>query len=372
MDQTDVNAIISRYNQNKATEEERAMLETWYNTQSMSHTGPLPDVDYLSTRNAIWAGISPSLLKPKLKLYRNARYLSAAALIFILFSVGLLYFISDHQIDSVVRPGSSKASLTLSDGTSIPLDQINITDTLNDAHIPIVLGSDGTIRYPASGGGDLNAFNTIATPKGGEHKLVLSDGTRVWINAASRLRFPVTFSKGNRVVELSGEAYFEVTHDKARPFIVICKGRQRVEVLGTQFNISAYPEDIISTTTLIQGLVKVSRGITQGNSVILHPGHQTNISPEGISVAKADTEHAISWKNGKFNFNEDNLESIMAKIARWYNVEVTFRSNHLRKETYVGVIDRSSELKDLLHMLERVGNARFEVQGNQILISAKE
>ena len=208
-------------------------------------------------------------------------------------------------------------------------------------------------------------YNILATPNGGQYQLTLPDGTKVWLNSSSSLHFPTDFNTGERIVKLSGEAYFEVAKNEKMPFKVMVKGME-IAVLGTDFNVMAYADENHVATTLLTGAVKVHSSV---KDVLLKPGQQAllNNSNEDISVSGGDTEGAVAWKNGYFNFSNENIRSVMRKISRWYNVEVEYQGDVTHKVLW-GTISRFENISEVLRMLELTGSIHFGMQGRKITV----
>lgn len=262
----------------------------------------------------------------------------------------------------IIEPGTDKATLTLANGEKV---------VLNGAYGVIALGSGavalndstGVINYQNRT--DLAvSFNTLEVPRGGTYQIILSDGTKVWLNAASKLRYAVGYQVGERTVDLEGEAYFEVKRDAGRPFKIKTKG-QDIEVLGTHFNVNSYDEEPFVKTTLLEGAVKISSG---KNTVFLKPG-QESINRNGIlSVNKVkDVGEAISWKNGKFQFEDEDLESVIRKIARWYDIDVKFVGKTANRK-FNGIISRSKSLEKALKIIEATENVSFKIEGRTLIV----
>lgn len=225
---------------------------------------------------------------------------------------------------------------------------------------------DITYRQTADQSGVLStlAYNTVSTPTGGQYHLLLADGTNVWLNAASSIRYPTAFTRAERKVEITGEAYFEVAHNVAKPFRVQ-SSRQVVEVLGTHFNVNSYADENETKTTLLEGSVKVT-----GSSgfKLIKPGQAAVLKGNHLAVAEADVEEAVAWKNGYFKFN-DNLEVIMDKVARWYDVSIVYQSKPDPDYTFVGEISRGRNLSEILKIMEYTGKVHFEIEGRRIIVS---
>jgi len=266
----------------------------------------------------------------------------------------------------IIVPGTEKATLTLDNGLVIQLDTARNGTLALQSNAEIVKLDDGTILYrPGNIPVDQEiSFNTIKTPSGGQYQIVLPDGTRVWLNAASALRFPSRFSEKNREVTLSGEAYFEVARDPGAPFVVSV-GQSAVTVLGTHFNINGYGDEEDLCTTLLEGSVRFSNGSTQRT---LEPGQQArlNRTSSAVSVHKADIDQVMGWKNGFFEFDNIDLAAIMRQISRWYDVDVVYQSIDKNKKLGGG-ISRKSALPDLLRLLENSG-VKVRLEGRTLIV----
>ncbi len=264
-----------------------------------------------------------------------------------------------------IGPGTNKAVLTTSDGASITLEGENGEILIGADAITY---TDGTpVHTGHSADPEKRAIqNMLRTPKAGQYHIVLSDGTKVWLNAFSLLKFPSQFIGDERLVELTGEAYFEVSPDKKKPFKVKSQG-QIIEVLGTHFNVSAYTGER-TATTLVEGRVRVSDFAGTG-SVVLKPHQQSVLAANStkIHIADVDTESALAWKNGYFIFDDEGLESIMKKIERWYDVEVIYEAK-VRKIEFLGRVSRSKNISSVLKALEQAGNLKFKLDGRRLRI----
>jgi len=213
-------------------------------------------------------------------------------------------------------------------------------------------------------------YNSIATPKGGQYQIILPDGTRVWLNAASVLKYPVAFTSTARKVELTGEAYFEVAKNKAKPFI-IHTAKQEVTVLGTHFNINAYADEPNTRTSLLEGSVKVAK-LNDAASVMIKPGQAALVGDPGsasrIQIASIDPDEAVAWKNGYFMFDSENLESILRKVARWYDVDITWQSRNSAQKEFSGTISKYSNASQVLKKLELTEAVHFKIEGRKIIV----
>lgn len=265
-----------------------------------------------------------------------------------------------------VVPGRDKAILTLADGSVIDLDSSGTGRLARQGNTSIRI-KDGKIVYdPHKAGSNEMAYNTITTPRGGQYQVVLPDGTKVWLNATSYIKFPVAFTGSRRVVEVAGEAYFEVARNPAMPFIAKVRD-VAVEVLGTHFNIMAYGEEQKIAATLLEGSVKVSRG---SDKHMIVPGQQAVWTENGAFNLNndVDMEEVVAWKNGKFHFNNADIKTIMRQIARWYDVDVEFENN-AADIRLGGVISRKEDIRQLLNYFEIAGKVRFKVEEKKIIVT---
>lgn len=268
---------------------------------------------------------------------------------------------SQHSAD--VKPGSIGATLTLSDGRSIKLQDIATGKLAEEAGVAISKSKDGHLIYDLKERDALTdyAMNTLSTANGETYQVTLPDGTMVWLNAASTLRYPARFVGQERRVELTGEGYFEVAPNQAIPFRVETPN-QEITVLGTHFNVNSYLNEQVEVTTLVEGLVKVISG---KHSRSLRPGQQAIVAQE-ISVSQADIEAATAWKNGMFVFNKEPLDHIMRKVARWYDIEVVYDGVDTN-ELYGGSFSRYENVSSVLRKLELTGGIHFKIEGRRII-----
>ncbi|UOE47225.1 DUF4974 domain-containing protein [Mucilaginibacter sp. SMC90] len=382
MDQEHIYSLIKKYKDGTATIAEREQLLQWYRENAYQDT-EFPE-DEESVGEAMLARLNRETQPVKTKPI--FRWVAAASAVLILGVAGLFItrmLTTDREhfprrvAQSNIHPGGNKAILTLANGSKISLTDAGNGQIANQNGIKVTKAANGQLVYTISGrenlsgassSTDLDAFNIIETPKGGQYQVILPDGSKVWLNAYSSLKFPVSFTNRNeRRVELAGEAYFEVSHNKELPFRVVTN-RQTVEVLGTHFNVNAYTDDAVTKTTLLQGSVRVTAA---SKSAVLIPGQQAKLT-NTLDVSEANTTEAVAWKNGYFNFDDEKLENIMRSVSRWYNVDVVFEDQELKKETFGAVTTRFASITTLLKMMEQTGDARFSIQGNTITISKKK
>lgn len=300
------------------------------------------------------------------------RYAAAVVLLIFAAAVGYRYArhhpvpmaassIKSSARPAVVPPGRDQAVLTLANGEQIVLDSA-AKGILSSQAGTVVTGAQGKIVYLPEGKSGEVVYNTITTARGGQYQLLLADGTRVWLNAASSLRFPTVFKEGERKVELTGEGYFEVAKDARHPFIISFDSTH-VRVLGTALDVMAYKDEAAAQTTLVEGSVRVSRGDAQAT---LEPGKMAVLSGDVFKVRPADVDQVIAWKFGKLSFNHLDLKAIMRQVSRWYNVDIDYEGA-LPDGHFGGVISRNVNLATVLEFLESNG-IRCRQEGNRITV----
>jgi transmembrane sensor len=298
--------------------------------------------------------------------------LSVAAVLLCAISFSLNYWVNNKNQQNIIaktkNASANKAVLTLANGKQIVLDDIKNGESLDQNGIIISKAANEQIVYHGSSA--TNAanipYNTIATPIGGQYQVVLPDGTKVVLNAASSLQYPIAFSGKQRKVVLNGEGYFEVAKNKEMPFTVNANGVD-VQVLGTHFNITAYHNDIEVITTLLEGSVRMVKG---NNFVLLSIGQQgiaTQNKP-GIDVLPADLAEAVAWRKGVIVFNNESLQDVMKKAARWYDIEVDYQGDIIDKK-FGGKIYRYNSIKELLDNMAITGGINYKIEGRRILIT---
>jgi len=316
--------------------------------------------------------------KPRIRPLTVTLRIAAAAMVLLFMGLGIYLLINNssnkqhktqlvhHQNDTIL-PGGNKAILTLADGSHVVLDTSRIGLLTQTGNIAIRKTAQGQIVYdlqqkaPHSITSE-TTYNSIRTPAGGEYQVVLPDGSKVWLNALSTLTFPTQFLGTERKVELSGEAYFEVEKDKEKPFSVAVNGTT-VQVLGTQFNIMGYPDEKSTNVTLLGGSVRVNKATF---SKLIVPGQQAKVNDQ-IQVLDVETDQAIAWKNGLFVFDNENIQEIMRKIARWYDVEIAYEGNITQKK-FGGSISKYEQLADVLQIMEQTDVIHFKIQERRIWV----
>jgi transmembrane sensor len=304
------------------------------------------------------------------------KWLPYAAAILVLAVAGALFFMTGSQkqqdapnkiaqvTPGEIQPGKAGAILTLDDNTTIVLDSMGNGVITNQNGTKVLL-RNGQLLYQADKTQAIVAYNTMTTPKGRQFQLVLSDGTKVWLNAASSIRYPTTFSKTERKVAITGEAYFEVARNASAPFRVTINEQTEVEVLGTHFNINSYENEESINTTLLEGSVKVKN--SEG-TIVLKPGQQARVNgEEKIKVlSDVDVEKVMAWKNGVFNFTDATLQEVMRQLERWYDIEVVYEKEVPKFEFY-GKMGKDLSLQTVLRGLEK-SDVHFRIEGGRKLV----
>lgn len=371
--------LFNKVTQEKATDKERKLFGEWFDELDLSESSAQVSAEQENEiETKIEQGIFQHILQRKKRLVRLYRYSSAAA-VFVFLLLGYFFLMqkrsntppTNQQIaGSDIRPGRDVALLTLPDGRTINLDTMQSGSLAHQpAGISIVKDSAGHLIYQSTTTRASTGFNTLTTPRGGQYQVRLPDGSNVWLNAESSIRFPVAFSGSTREVSITGEAYFEVAHIPQKPFRVSAKG-QVVEVLGTHFNINAYDDEPVMKTTLLEGSVNVFKGNIKR---LLKPGQQAiiNEDSDNINVKSVSTDEAVAWKNAYFYFDNESLQSILREIARWYNVEIQYKYGQPISEQFGGSINRFNNVSEVLKLLEMTGNVHFEIQGRTIIVYPK-
>lgn len=346
---------------------------------------PLNDADTLRLfRNIVAVDSHPEALPVRGRLFSFRRYWVAASIVAALGAGAWLWLSQRHHPEqpqtaglhqTEIQPGREGALLTLADGSKILLD------TLRNGFITPQGGStvrvvNGVLQY--TGNGTASVTNTMSTPKGRQFRLTLPDGTQVWLNSASSLRYPTRFTGKERKVTITGEAYFEVAQNGQLPFRININDRAEVEVLGTHFNVNAYDNEASIATTLLQGSVRVISGQPGSThagqdaarqALVLKPGQQAQVLQTGAAIQlieNADIEKATAWKNGLFSFENVTLQEIMRQLERWYDIEVVYEST-VPTLALMGEITRDVPLTDLLTALKKLG-VRYRLEGRRLIV----
>lgn len=384
--------LVEKYLAGTISSEEKATLQKWYQSfddsevRIESQDGLTEDDLALRMRDKLLASIQPA---PVISLRQKfVKRMAAAAAVLILVAAGY-YFVSRNGKQhnepggketsmadgfAAIVPGGDKALLKLADGSTIVLDSAGNGLIVEQGNVKVEKLSNGLLSYSIDGRplspGDAAFYNTISTPRGGQYQVTLSDGTRVWLNAASSVKFPVVFTGKERRIEITGEAYLEVAKNAAMPFKVNA-AHTEVEVLGTHFNVNAYEDEPAVRTTLLEGKVKVSALAAAGTQTptFLLPGQQAGVTNKGkMSVNKnADLEEAVAWKNGMFQYKSTDVKTIMRQLARWYDVEVEYRGNISLH--FTGQLKRKENISSVLEKLALTEAVHFRIEGRKIIVT---
>jgi transmembrane sensor len=373
MDSQQIKELLQKYEAGTCTDEEVALLETWYLNWKPDDRITLPDSFVEHSVNKVWTRLQAvTRVKPVIKMWPR---IAAAAIILLAVGIGSYVYHTKNKPLNVaysndIAPGSDKATLTLANGQKISLTDAKVGSLAQQSGINIIKTADGQLTYHNSDKSFTRdtgtSYNKIEIPYGGQYQVNLPDGTRVWLNAGSSLRYPTRFSGKERKVELTGEGYFEVAKNKTLPFRVLT-GKQVVEVLGTHFNVKAYIDETTIKTTLLEGSVKVTQN-QNGVAKLLKPGQQSVLANDNLKISEADTEEAVAWKNGLFLFNDQTLDEIMLQVSRWYGVTVAFNDSSLKKKIFAGSLSRFKNISQLLEVLESTGSVHFKIEGRRITI----
>lgn len=374
--------LLDRYFQGICTEEEKQELARGINDlkddellkqlvgkswERFQPTEPMP----VAVSERVQAAVFP--VEEKVRPLWSGKWMAVAASLLLIVSAGLFFIKKPGQVQQKTRvaentryrnevpAGGNKALLTLGDGTVIELDSAANGLLTQQGNARIIKLPNGQLAYEMNDAGSGEVmFNTMRTPRGGEYRLQLPDGSKVWLNAASSITYPNIFTGDTRSVEITGEAYFEVAKDAARPFKVQA-GNMKVEVLGTHFNINAYPGEPVIKTTLLEGAVRIQ-------DAVLKPGQQASLAATGQFRVEDDveTEEVMAWKNGFFQFNDADMPTVMRQLENWYDITVAYEGR-VPKRSFGGAIQRSLPLSKVLDILEE-NNVRFKIEGRNITV----
>jgi len=300
-------------------------------------------------------------LKNKGRVIRWPRIAAAASIILALSAGSYLLLHKMAPTQQVaqqkndIAPGHNQATLTLANGQKIILTK-GLSGQLAIQNKTVITATQNTITYQAGQSGDQLIYNTLSTAKGEQspYPLVLADGTKVWLNAESSITFPTAFNGATRIVKITGEAYFEVEHNDRQPFKVEYNNQTATDI-GTHFDINAYADET-NTTTLLEGSVKV-------NNLVLKPGEQT----DGKKITTVNTAQVIAWKNGQFRFNGDHIQTIMRALARWYDIDVSYRGP-ITQEVFYAKLSRQRNISAVLRVLERTKGIHFKIEGRRVTV----
>ena len=386
MEEQELKKLISKYNSGVATAEEKILVENWYEelngeelsishdrlmaikqdtyTNLLSHIGSTQPQKYPAQNNK---NVFPLYLK-----WVAAVLLLSITITFYYYNRRASTETTNYIAKNDIAPGGNKAILTLANGSKVVLDDKKNGRLATQGQTIIQKKGSGLLTYLSSALSGQKAteitYNTVSTPRGGQYEVILPDGTQVWLNAASSLKFPTAFIGKERNVELTGEAYFEVSKNKAMPFHVSAAG-QVIEVLGTHFNVNAYTDETLLKTTLLEGSVKVNKGISFAT---LKPGQQSTINNNEITpvikIAEVtDADEVMAWKDGKFYFNNADIKTVMRQIGRWYDVDIEYAGKIPGNDAFTGAFSRNMTASKALKILAFSG-VDFKIEGRKIIV----
>ncbi|HMG10019.1 MAG TPA: FecR domain-containing protein [Mucilaginibacter sp.] len=366
-----IQELAAKWRNGTITKEEKSEFNDWYNSFDDTESAYFADETPEILRERMFRSVQIRENLPNRTKIRTLVYfrIVASAAVLLRFSTAAYFLMSKHENMQIVKDipaGTNKAVLTLANGSKIVLDETADGEVTTQAGITISKAGSGHLVYSVSGTSNDSkpVYNTIETPRGGQYQVILPDGTKIWLNAASSIKFPTIFSGKERNVTLSGEAYFEVAHNKDKPFHVDALGIQ-IEVLGTHFNVNAYQDEDAVKTTLLEGSVKLMH---HQASTLLKPGQQGKVSEGGdrFEVSPVDTSIVTAWKNEMFVFDNTDLHALMRQLSRWYNIEVVYKGQ-VANDVFFGKIDRKSRLSKVLRILE-LGDVHFKIEDKKLIV----
>lgn len=392
---SDLRALFERWFNNKATPEEIDKLKQWYTEKDRQEelTGLLKDrwsvleeeeqftpVQLSELTERIFAASPPEPEEKTIPVpvWRRYSWVAAASVLLVLVAGAYWWLTSgndnnaaivhvDKQKQTDKASGQEGAILTLADGTQMILDSLGNGVIANQNGVQLLL-KDGLLAYHTDGqSGNELMYNTVSTPNGRQFQLMLPDGSKIWLNAASSVTYPTAFKGNLREVKITGEVYFEVKQEADNPFIVQIANGSQIQVLGTSFNVNAYNDEAAIYTTLLSGSVQIKNNGTA--PVVLKPGYQSRFVRKtgALEVRRANEEAVMAWKQGYFHFDEADIRTIMRQIERWYDVDVTFAQ--VPAKTFSGVIPRNVNVSQVFAILEATGNVHFKIEGNNVIVN---
>ena len=390
----DIEQLIIKHLQQTLTKEDQIELDNWLKASDENRQlfKKLTDRQFISTEldklysydeEKGWENINRSFsfskeihLPGQLSWWNSPWSKVAAAVFIVLAGIGYYFFTLNKDepgngkivkttklIKDDVMPGGNRATLTLADGSTIVLDNAQNGALAQQGNTKVIkLGSK--LAYTDAEGTKTIVYNTLTTPRGGQYQVELPDGSLVWLNAASSLHFPTAFIGKERRVEIIGEAYFEIAKNTAMPFIVSANGAE-VQVLGTHFNLMAYGDEDALKTTLLEGSIKFIKGNLANT---LKPQQQLSLLKSGrIKVANdINVDEVVAWKNGLFNFQGTEIETVMRQLSRWYGIEVKYQKSI--DDLFYAKIPRATKLSEVLRLLELTGKVHFEIDGRSVIV----
>ena len=382
----EIHELLLAYLRDDISEEEMIRLQGWLdeNERHRKLLDELRNKEVLQQEIGAYASFDTSRrwiqLKEEMdKTSRKRRSLlrvwkSVAAVFVAAVAGGLLYWqitdsarpVEEQVLVAQIRPGEAQAVLITGKGQQLLLQGLKDTCLDITGNETLKISKDGSLEYSLSALSRMPEWHTLQVPKGGEYKIVLDDGTEIWLNSASELKYPAHFVGHERRVCLVGEAYFQVARNEAAPFIVETRDMD-VKVLGTSFNVSAYEDEENSHATLVEGRVEVDDKIN-GEKVTLTPGKQVLLQGEEMVVREVNTKLYSMWRLDRFTFASEDMEGVIRKLARWYNVNFFFSNSSMKQKRFTGSLPKYSDISQVLKMIEMTTDIKFQVKGNTIII----
>ena len=382
----EIHELLLAYLQDDISEEEMIRLQGWLdeNERHRKLLDELRDKEVLRQEIGAYASFDTSRrwiqLKEEMdKTPRKRRLLlrvwkSVAAVFVAAVAGGLLYWqitdsarpVEEQVLVAQIRPGETQAVLITGKGQQLLLQGLKDTCLDITGNETLKISKDGSLEYSLSALSRMPEWHTLQVPRGGEYKIVLDDGTEIWLNSASELKYPAHFVGNERRVCLVGEAYFQVARNEAAPFIVETRDMD-VKVLGTSFNVSAYEDEENCHATLVEGRVEVDDKIN-GEKVTLTPGEQALLQGKEMVVREVNTKLYSMWRLDRFTFASEDMEGVIRKLSRWYNVNFFFSNSSMKQKRFTGSLPKYSDISQVLKMIEMTTDIKFQVKGNTIII----
>ena len=382
----EIHELLLAYLRDDISEEEMIRLQGWLdeNERHRKLLDELRDKEVLQQEIGAYASFDTSRrwiqLKEEMdKTSRKRRLLlrvwkSVAAVFVVAVAGGLLYWqitdsarpVEEQVLVAQIRPGETQAVLITGKGQQLLLQGLKDTCLDITGNETLKISKDGSLEYSLSALSRMPEWHTLRIPKGGEYKIVLDDGTEIWLNSASELKYPAHFVGNERRVCLVGEAYFQVARNEAAPFIVETRDMD-VKVLGTSFNVSAYEDEENSHATLVEGRVEVDDKVN-GEKVTLTPGEQALLQGKEMVVREVNTKLYSMWRLDRFTFASEDMEGVIRKLSRWYNVNFFFSNSSMKQKRFTGSLPKYSDISQVLKMIEMTTDIKFQVKGNTIII----
>ncbi len=382
----EIHELLLAYLRDDISEEEMIRLQGWLdeNERHRKLLDELRDKEVLQQEIGAYASFDTSRrwiqLKEEMdKTSRKRRLLlrvwkSVAAVFVVAVAGGLLYWqitdsarpVEEQVLVAQIRPGETQAVLITGKGQQLLLQGLKDTCLDITGNETLKISKDGSLEYSLSALSRMPEWHTLQVPRGGEYKIVLDDGTEIWLNSASELKYPAHFVGNERRVCLVGEAYFQVARNEAAPFIVETRDMD-VKVLGTSFNVSAYEDEENSHATLVEGRVEVDDKVN-GEKVTLTPGEQALLQGKEMVVREVNTKLYSMWRLDRFTFASEDMEGVIRKLSRWYNVNFFFSNSSMKQKRFTGSLPKYSDISQVLRMIEMTTDIKFQVKGNTIII----